>query len=118
MIHQKILLCMGTRPEIIKMAPIYHELKACNIETLLLHTGQHQDMADPMYGFFKIVPDFSLHLPRTSDKLFHLWCMAILRAPRWLLWQRFISKFQSVMLRLVCVHIKITIPSLKKKIEK
>jgi UDP-N-acetylglucosamine 2-epimerase (non-hydrolysing) len=70
--QQKILLCMGTRPEIIKMAPIYHELKACNIETLLLHTGQHQDMADPMYGFFKIVPDFSLQLPRTSDNLFHL----------------------------------------------
>lgn len=25
----KILLCFGTRPEAIKMAPLYHELKKC-----------------------------------------------------------------------------------------
>jgi UDP-N-acetylglucosamine 2-epimerase (non-hydrolysing) len=67
-----ILLCMGTRPEIIKMAPVYYELKKNHMETLLLHTGQHKDMADPMYQFFNIVPDFSLNLARTSDDLYHL----------------------------------------------
>ena len=69
---KSILLCMGTRPEIIKMAPVYYALKDRGMEPLLLHTGQHKDMADPMYRFFKIVPDFSLHLPRTSDALYHL----------------------------------------------
>ena len=67
-----ILLCMGTRPEIIKMAPIYFELKKAGKQPLLLHTGQHSDMANPMYEFFNIVPDFSLNLKRSSDTLFHL----------------------------------------------
>ncbi len=67
-----ILLCMGTRPEIIKMAPVYYELKRRGMNPLLLHTGQHKDMADPMYRFFRIVPDFSLNLERTSDTLGHL----------------------------------------------
>lgn len=67
-----ILLCMGTRPEIIKMAPVYYELKQRGMEPLLLHTGQHADMADPMYRFFNIVPDFSLNLQRSSDSLGHL----------------------------------------------
>jgi UDP-N-acetylglucosamine 2-epimerase (non-hydrolysing) len=67
-----ILLCVGTRPEIIKMAPVYYALKQAGMEPLLLHTGQHEDMADPMYRFFKIVPDYSLNLSRTSDSLYHL----------------------------------------------
>lgn len=69
---KKILLCMGTRPEIIKMAPVYYALKKKGLDTLLLHTGQHRDMADPMYQFFRIVPDFSLNLERNSDALYHL----------------------------------------------
>jgi len=71
-LNKTILLCMGTRPEIIKMAPVYYALKEKGMEPLLLHTGQHKDMADPMYRFFRIVPDFSLNLARKSDALYHL----------------------------------------------
>lgn len=67
-----ILLCMGTRPEIIKMAPVHYELVQSGMQPLLLHTGQHSDMANPMYEFFNIVPDFSLNLRRSSDTLFNL----------------------------------------------
>lgn len=63
---------MGTRPEIIKMAPVYHELAERGLKLALLHTGQHQDMADPMYDFFGMRPDYSLHLNRTSNTLEHL----------------------------------------------
>jgi UDP-N-acetylglucosamine 2-epimerase len=69
---ENIMLCMGTRPEIIKMAPVYYALKAKGLSPLLLHTGQHKDMADPMYQFFNIIPDFSLQLVRVSDTLSHL----------------------------------------------
>ena len=69
---RRILLCMGTRPEIIKMAPLYHALKNNKLRPLLLHTGQHHDMAAPMYHFFGITPDYSLHLTRKSDTLSHL----------------------------------------------
>ena len=68
---------MGTRPEIIKMAPVYYALKHNGMEPLLLHTGQHEDMADPMYRFFKILPDFSLPLQRSSDSLYHLSAMLL-----------------------------------------
>jgi UDP-N-acetylglucosamine 2-epimerase len=63
---------MGTRPEIIKMAPVYHELKRRGMGPLLLHTGQHQEMANPLYEFFHMLPDYSLDLQRTSDSLHHL----------------------------------------------
>jgi UDP-N-acetylglucosamine 2-epimerase len=69
---KNIMLCMGTRPEIIKMAPVYYALREKGMAPLLLHTGQHKDMADPMYQFFKLIPDFSLPLARTSDALYHL----------------------------------------------
>lgn len=69
---QSFLLCVGTRPEIIKMAPVYHELIRRRIKVALLHTGQHKDMAQPMYDFFGIQPDYSLHLNRTSNTLEHL----------------------------------------------
>ncbi|WP_028104724.1 non-hydrolyzing UDP-N-acetylglucosamine 2-epimerase [Pseudoduganella violaceinigra] len=77
MANNTILLCMGTRPEIIKMAPVYYALKQDGLEPLLLHTGQHEDMADPMYKFFKILPDYSLPLQRTSDALHHLSAMLL-----------------------------------------
>lgn len=65
MTHQKkILLAMGTRPEIIKMAPIYHELKNYDMQPVLMHTGQHTDMAASLYDLFDIVPDYSIHLDR------------------------------------------------------
>lgn len=67
-----ILLCMGTRPEIIKMAPVYHALKARGVPTLVLHSGQHRDMAAPMYGYFGMRPEISLVLERRSDALHHL----------------------------------------------
>lgn len=67
-----IVLCMGTRPEIIKMAPVYHALRQTGRATLLLHTGQHLEMARPMYEFFGIKPDYDLQLTRSSERLAHL----------------------------------------------
>ncbi|MDP7007879.1 MAG: UDP-N-acetylglucosamine 2-epimerase (non-hydrolyzing), partial [Candidatus Poseidoniia archaeon] len=38
-----ILLVVGARPNFMKMAPLYDELKSRNLPVLLLHTGQHYD---------------------------------------------------------------------------
>lgn len=62
--QKKIFLAMGTRPEIIKMAPIYHELKKHDMQPILMHTGQHTDMAASLYDLFDIVPDYSINLNR------------------------------------------------------
>lgn len=67
-----ILLCMGTRPEIIKMAPVYHALRTTGLQPLVLHTGQHREMADPMYEFFGMRPAWNLALARQRQTLSHL----------------------------------------------
>lgn len=67
-----VILCMGTRPEIIKMAPVHRALRSAGIPTNVLHTGQHDEMAWPLYDFFGMHPDHVLALERTSDSLAHL----------------------------------------------
>ncbi|MGS0741031.1 non-hydrolyzing UDP-N-acetylglucosamine 2-epimerase [Glaciimonas sp. GG7] len=70
--NPSILLCMGTRPEIIKMAPVYRALKASALPVKLLHTGQHHEMAWPLYKFFNMLPDYFLKLERSSASLAYL----------------------------------------------
>jgi UDP-N-acetylglucosamine 2-epimerase (non-hydrolysing) len=41
MLGSHVCIVIGTRPGIIKMAPLYHEAKKRNLPTLLIHTGQH-----------------------------------------------------------------------------
>lgn len=39
----KILLCAGTRPNFIKIAPLYHAAQKYGVATDIFHTGQHYD---------------------------------------------------------------------------
>ena len=53
-----ILIFAGTRPEIIKMAPIVRELRARQDNIWRPHfcfTGQHNELATPFLEFFDIV---------------------------------------------------------------
>jgi UDP-N-acetylglucosamine 2-epimerase (non-hydrolysing) len=63
---KNILISVGTRPEIIKMAPVYFDLKKRGLNPVLLHTGQHTDMATSLYNIFDIVPDYTLILSRDT----------------------------------------------------
>jgi UDP-N-acetylglucosamine 2-epimerase (non-hydrolysing) len=66
----KILLCFGTRPEAIKMAPLYHELKnRKEIEVLVCVTAQHREMLDQVLDFFEIIPDFDLNVMQPNQTL-------------------------------------------------
>lgn len=76
-LSKAILLCIGTRPEIIKMAPVYHALHAAGLRPLVLHTGQHEEMANPMYEFFGMTPSLSLSLERQRQTLSHLSALLI-----------------------------------------
>lgn len=66
------LACMGTRPEIIKMFPVYRSLKERGQDVHVLHTGQHEQIADALYQFFDMGPDYSVHLSRSVPTLSHL----------------------------------------------
>ena len=43
---KSVVVVVGTRPEVIKMAPLVHELRRrADVETSLVSTGQHRDMS-------------------------------------------------------------------------
>ncbi|MCC9071700.1 UDP-N-acetylglucosamine 2-epimerase (non-hydrolyzing) [Flavobacterium sp. F-65] len=65
----RILLCFGTRPEAIKMAPIYHELKNNNFEVFVCVTAQHREMLDQVLEFFNIKVDYDLDLMQSNQSL-------------------------------------------------
>jgi len=65
----KILLCFGTRPEAIKMAPICLELNKRKIPYKLCVTGQHREMLDQVLTFFELKPDYDLNLMKANQSL-------------------------------------------------
>src|SRR6187402_2934891 len=65
----RILLCFGTRPEAIKMAPLYHELQKSNFEVKVCVTAQHRQMLDQVLDFFEIIPDYDLDLMQANQSL-------------------------------------------------
>lgn len=69
---KKVMLVFGTRPEAIKMAPLYHALKALpeEFETLLCVTAQHRQMLDQVLKVFEITPDIDLNLMQPGQDLF------------------------------------------------
>ena len=66
----RILLVVGTRPEAIKMAPLYLELRRSpSFEVSLCATGQHREMLAPVFEFFGIQPEFSLDVMSADQSL-------------------------------------------------
>lgn len=71
----RVLVTMGTRPEVIKLAPVVKALRARpNIVTRVLFTGQHRDLLDQMAGFFGLVGDDDLRVMREAQSLTRLTC--------------------------------------------
>ena len=61
----KIATILGTRPEIIKMAPIIDEISKRDINQVVIHTGQHYDkeMSDDFFRDLEIpTPDYNIHV--------------------------------------------------------
>ena len=68
---KKVMVVFGTRPEAIKMCPLYTELKGREeFETLLCVTGQHRQMLDQVLRAFGITPDFDLSIMKDKQTLF------------------------------------------------
>lgn len=76
---QDILIICGTRPEIIKLAPLYHSLRASGwARPRWLHTGQHDEMARQMLACFDITPDIALERGGESLCEFSTGCRSLL----------------------------------------
>lgn len=55
-----LYVCIGTRPEIIKMAPVVDALDRRGARPVIVHTGQHADLAWPLYQYFGLEPAIAL----------------------------------------------------------
>lgn len=74
---KKIMIVSGTRPEIVKLAPLYHALhQATWADVRWVHTGQHDTMATQLLDCFNIQPDWSLVREGTSLSEFSCGCRA------------------------------------------
>ena len=66
--NKKILVCIGTRADAIKLCPLYLELKKrLSFETLLVNCGQHRELTDGVLGYFSADADFSLGIMRPAQ---------------------------------------------------
>jgi UDP-N-acetylglucosamine 2-epimerase (non-hydrolysing) len=65
-----VILTVGTRPEVIKMAPVYKELlKSEVLRPVLLSTGQHREMLAQALSAFDLEPDADLALMQPGQTL-------------------------------------------------
>lgn len=53
-------VCLGTRPEIVKMAPVIDALDRRGTRPVIVHTGQHAELAWPFYEHFGLAPEIEL----------------------------------------------------------
>jgi UDP-N-acetylglucosamine 2-epimerase (non-hydrolysing) len=56
----KVLVCFGTRPELIKFAPMIKALERRGIDLVTVNTGQHTDLLLPLFDLFGIRPKYNL----------------------------------------------------------
>jgi UDP-N-acetylglucosamine 2-epimerase (non-hydrolysing) len=76
-----ISLVCGTRPEIIKLAPVYHALRSSGwAQVEWIHTGQHGDMAEDMFRCFDVTPMARLQRCGASLEQFSVECRSQLDA--------------------------------------
>lgn len=67
---KKVLLVFGTRPEAIKMAPVYEVLKKTpGIDVRVAVTAQHREMLDQVLRLFKIEPEYDLNVMKPGQGL-------------------------------------------------
>ena len=67
---KKVLLVFGTRPEAIKMAPVYEVLNATpGLDVRVAVTAQHREMLDQVLRLFGIEPDYDLNVMKPGQGL-------------------------------------------------
>lgn len=107
----KVLVVFGTRPEVIKLAPVVEALRkaegpgsrevdgadanAVAFEPVICFTGQHREMVEPFLEIFDLKPDYDLHVMQENQPLAGLTARLLVRldkvleaeAPDWIIVQ-------------------------------
>lgn len=67
---KRIAVVVGTRPEAIKMAPVYLSMKSDErVEEFFIATAQHREMLDQVLDVFDIHPDIDLNIMQPNQTL-------------------------------------------------
>lgn len=75
-----IVFIIGTRPELIKIAPVVHALRREeNFNFLIINTGQHRDLLKPYWKVFDIEPDYELDVFSEGQDLSSLTARSIIQ---------------------------------------
>lgn len=80
----KITFIIGTRPELIKVAPVIWEARNRNIDFDVVNTAQHKDLLTPYWSTFDIEPTHTLDVMRKGQSLTSLTSRAICQIQHYL----------------------------------
>ena len=64
-----VLSLFGTRPEVIKFAPVIHELERRGVSTVNVTSAQHRDLLYPLISYFDLRIDYDLEVMRPGQSL-------------------------------------------------
>ncbi len=80
-IMSKFIFVIGTRPELIKMAPVILKFKEAGLNNMIkiLSTAQHKDMLEKYWHIFDIKPDYELNFLKHRQSLGELTSRAFLQ---------------------------------------
>jgi UDP-N-acetylglucosamine 2-epimerase (non-hydrolysing) len=69
--EKSILLTFGTRPELIKLAPVIKLLKESELlsKLLIVNTNQHNELLTDQLNVWNIVVDINLNINRSKNNL-------------------------------------------------
>ncbi len=70
--RKPVIVVMGTRPEAIKLAPLFTTLISKEIPTILCATFQHNELLQQVFDIFNIKPDINLDVMKKNQSLFFL----------------------------------------------
>ncbi|HNU06658.1 MAG TPA: UDP-N-acetylglucosamine 2-epimerase (non-hydrolyzing) [Pyrinomonadaceae bacterium] len=63
----KVVVLFGTRPELIKLAPIIKELGKCSVEARVVSSSQHKDLLKPFLELLEVDVDFDLAVMKKNQ---------------------------------------------------
>jgi len=68
--NKKVLCIIGTRPEVIKMAPVIRALRlAPELSVSVLCSGQHRDLLAPLVDWFELTIDDDMRVMAENQAL-------------------------------------------------
>ena len=76
----KVLIVFGTRPEVIKLAPVITELtRRPEFSPVVCVTAQHRDMLDQVLSLFEIRPEHDLNIMQENQDLFDITAAVLIK---------------------------------------